>query len=224
MRSATPLSQATRPLAARGVPSARKVPVVGRAVPSADRRAMASEAENLLLLDGLPQMGILLSTVLRAAAVRLAALGFEVGKQPLRQPRTLANGRVVALEVAVSLSPGTPGGATGATPAAKKFLVRAGVMVRANRQGEWETDLLLWACSPSRSASAWPGLSTGSMPLSLTLATDQCEGEEFHTIGGMRTAMRRLEGHIDRGGATLAEVAGDFAENLLAACSPRRAA
>lgn len=224
MRSPSSTFTAARALNVRGVPAPRRAPSLSEGAPPAALRITSGDVEHLLLLDGLPQLGILLSTVLRAAARRLVTLGFEVGKQPLRQPRTLPNGRVIALEVPVSFSSTAPDG-TGASPAAaKKLLVRAGVMVRGNRQGEWETDLVLWACSPSRSASAWPGLSTGGMQLSLTLATDQGDCDEFRTIGGMRTAMCRLEVHIDRGGASLDELVGDFAENILAACSPRRAA
>lgn len=219
MRSPSSLNfAAAPPVGAPAVPTTRPM---GRAAPMPDRRTLSSDVEHLLLMDRLPQLGMLLSTVLRAAALHLAALGFEVDKQPLRQPRTLPNGRVIALEVAVSFRPPPSSGAVSAS--AKKFLVRAGVMVRVGRGGEWESDLLLWACSPARSASAWPGLSTGSTPFSLTLSTDQFDCEEFRTLGDMRAAMNRLEAHIDRGGASVDEIASDFAENLLSACKPRRA-
>lgn len=225
MRTASAPIAATRPAVVRRAPATRRAPTLNNDVaPAPSMRTPVSDVEHLLRLDGLPQLGLLLSAVLRVASSRLAMRGFEVGQEPLRRPRAVPNGRVIALEVPISFNLVAQNSTAGASlPAAKKLLVRAGVMVRVNRLGEWESDLVLWACTPSRAASAWPGLSPFSTRLSLTLSTDQCERDEFRTVGDMRAAMRRLESHIDRGGATLSEVAGDFADNLLAASSPRRA-
>lgn len=223
MRTASSALTAASPAAVRRAPTPRRAPPLSNGIaPAPSRRTPVSDVEHLLRLDGLPQLGLLLSAVQRAVAASLAVRGFEVGLEPVRRPRAVPNGRVGALEVPVAFSVAAQSDDAGRL-AAKKFLVRVGVMVRVNGLGEWESDLVLWACTPARSARAWPGLSTFSTRLSLTLSTDQCERDEFRTVGDMRTAMRRLEAHIDRGGATLGEVAGDFADNLLAACRPRRA-